>query len=227
MSTLAPSRVPQSPSSRSYTLGGDFTVVTKAGLLEGDFTVATVRGRIERSELLTETAPALEVVDQDAFKQAMRVLPAGVVMVTTRVEGRPWGLTISSCCSVSVEPPQILISLRSTTVTCQEILRDGSFGVSILAADQRALAEHGAAVASAKFIDEFCETGGECETLDSPMVSGALYHLDCSLAAHYPASDHELIVGLVRGAVAHSPAGQPEPLLYFDRQFWDLGRQLR
>ncbi|MGH2970263.1 MAG: flavin reductase family protein, partial [Solirubrobacteraceae bacterium] len=57
-----------------------------------------------------------------AFKAAMRVLAGGVVMVTTRVDGRPWGLTISSCCSLSAEPPQLLVSLGSQTVTCREVL---------------------------------------------------------------------------------------------------------
>jgi flavin reductase (DIM6/NTAB) family NADH-FMN oxidoreductase RutF len=214
--------MPETPRAPSHTLGGDFTVATEAGVLEGDFTIATVPGQIELSELVTGS----EVVDQDAFKAAMRVFPAGVVIVTTRVDGRPWGLTISSCCSVSVEPPQILISLRSSTVTCRTILEGRSFGVSMLATDQKALAEHGAAVGSAKFIDEFCETGGECETLESPMASGALYHLDCSMAAHYQASDHELIVGLVRRAITLTSRANPEPLLYFDRRFWELGPEL-
>jgi flavin reductase (DIM6/NTAB) family NADH-FMN oxidoreductase RutF len=46
-----------------------------------------------------------------AFREAMSLLAAAVVMVTTRIDGRPWSLTISSCCSVSVAPPMILISL--------------------------------------------------------------------------------------------------------------------
>lgn len=211
---------------RSYSLDGDFTVAAAAGSLDGDFTVATVPGYIETDEVLSEVVEAPKGVNQDAFKAAMRVLPSGVVMVTSRVNGRPWGLTISACCSLSADPPQILISLRSTTISCREILGSNRFGVSILAAEQKVLAERGSAAGVAKFVDEFCETGGDCEALDSPMISGALFHLDCEVAGNYAVSDHHLIVGLVLRAIARASDDPPQPLLYFDRRFWNLGSHL-
>jgi flavin reductase ActVB len=207
---------------RSYSLDGDFTVAEAAGSLDGDFTVATVAGFIEAGDVVE----AAKGIDQDAFKAAMRVLPSGVVMVTTRVNGRPWGLTISACCSVSADPPQIVISIGSRTTSCREILGSNRFGVSILAADQKELAERGSIVGLAKFVDEFCETRGDCEALDSPMISGALFHLDCEVAGDYPVSDHHLIVGLVHRAIARASGESPQPLLYFDRRFWNLGSQI-
>jgi flavin reductase ActVB len=149
------------------------------------------------------------------------------VIVTTRINGRPWGLTISACCSVSADPPQIVVSLGSTTTSCKEILQSERFGVSILAARQKELAERGSAVGVAKFVDEFCESCGDCEALDSPMISGALFHLDCALAGEHPVSDHHLIVGLVLRAIARTSDDPPQPLLYFDRRFWNLGSQVK
>lgn len=223
--TAAVSGMSERERRRTYSLGGDFIVATDEGSLEGDFTVATVTGHVEPAEIVSEQ-PSPDGVDRNAFRAAMRVLPSGVVMVTTRVEGRPWGLTISACCSLTLEPPQILISLRSATVSCEEILDSGGFGVSILTAEQKTLAERGAAVGAAKFVDEFCETDGNCDVLGSPMIAGALFHLDCAIAAHYPVGDHELIIGLVQGAVARAEDGTAQPLLYFDRRFWTLGDQL-
>jgi len=216
---------PDGARDRTYSLDGDFTVATAEGLLEGDFTVATTPGYVEAEELV-DTGEAPAGVADNVFKAAMRVLPSGVVLATTRVDGRPWGLTISACCSISADPPQILISLRSTTISCREIVRSGRFGVSILGVEQKQLAEHGSAVGVAKFIDEFCETGGDCETLGSPMVADALFHLDCAVSATYAVSDHHLIVGLVTGAVAPSASDRRGPLLYFDRRFWSLGSRL-
>ena len=72
----------------------------------------------------------------DVFRQAMRKLPGGVVMVTTRVGGRPWGLTISSCCSMTAEPPQILISLESARPAVSRCWRR-CFGVGILGGEHR------------------------------------------------------------------------------------------
>ena len=33
-----------------------------------------------------------------AFRDAMGRLAAGVVIVTTTIDSRPWGLTVSACC---------------------------------------------------------------------------------------------------------------------------------
>jgi flavin reductase (DIM6/NTAB) family NADH-FMN oxidoreductase RutF len=192
-------------------------------VVDGDFTVHEVAGYLEPNDTL---APPGAPVEGAVFKLAMRALAAGVVIVTTRLDGRPWGLTISSCCSLSLEPPQLVVGLRSDTVSCQQILASGRFGVSILAADQKALAERGAAVGVAKFMDEEL-TAPDGEELRSPRVSGALFHLDCSVAEHHAVSDHELVVGYVHHGTAAQPGNSASrPLLYFDRQFWAMGDRL-
>jgi flavin reductase ActVB len=193
--------------------------------LDGDFTVHTEVGYVESGESFRQLHQEAETVEGTVFKAAMRELASGVVIVTTRVEDRPWGLTISSCCSLSLEPPQLLVSLRTQSVSCKEILRTERFGISILTARQRALAELGAAVGTAKFVDEFCRAG-DCEPFESPIIEGALYHLDCSLSDRHRAGDHEILIGLVRRALEAPPNVQHDPLLYYDRSFWGLGQKL-
>ena len=194
--------------------------------LDGDFTVHAVVGHLEQgddAEAARDIGPA---VAGDVFKSAMRVLSAGVVIVTTWVDGRPWGLTISSCCSLTHEPPQILASLRSNSVSCQEIVRTGRFGVSILGAGQKSLAEIGAAPGVAKFMDEFCEAEGEREEPGAPMIIGSLFHLDCSVANQIAVGDHELIIGHVNRGFANANETDSSPLIYYDRVFWSLGDKL-
>lgn len=193
--------------------------------LDGDFTVQTVAGYLGRDEVLLYTDRQHEVVDEEAFKAAMRGLAAGIVMVTTRHEGRPWGLTISSCCSLSLRPPQVLVSLRASTVSCREILRANFFGVSILSRKHRWLAEYGSAPGRPKFLDGLCERGSPASA-ESPAIVGALSHLDCTLRAAYPVSDHIVLVGRVRRAFSPAGGAAEQPLVYFDRRFWGLGEHL-
>jgi flavin reductase (DIM6/NTAB) family NADH-FMN oxidoreductase RutF len=164
-------------------------------------------------------------LDPTAFADAMRRLPSGVVMVTVRVGGRPWGLTISSCSSLSAEPPQILISLGSKTVTCREILSSGRFGISVLGADHRHVATLGAAAGVAKFVDEYCS---DCypEDVEMPRVQDALHHLDCTLVASHEHADHTVIVGAVERAFAGAGQNGADPLIYFDRTYRRIGDSL-
>lgn len=154
------------------------------------------------------------------FKNAMSALAGAVVMVTTYVDGRPWGLTISSCCSVTADPPQILISLRSDTVSCREITRAGGFGISMLSSDQRPVAELGAAVGTPKFVEDYCDGGDDVRT--GPPIAGALCHLSCSVSGSFEVGDHTVIVGQVDSVRTRRETHDADPLLYFNRGFREL-----
>jgi flavin reductase ActVB len=180
------------------------------------------RGQIEADrEAFGATPAAPATVDADAFKAAMRVLAGGVVMVTARRGERLYGLTISACCSISANPPQVLISLAQTASCLPAILETRRFGLSILRAGQKPLAELGAVPGGQKEVDAFAESPDG----NSTMIAGALAHLDCSVDHTFSVSDHVLVIGNVEHAIS-VPADEleePGPLLYFNRTFHTLG----
>jgi flavin reductase (DIM6/NTAB) family NADH-FMN oxidoreductase RutF len=153
-----------------------------------------------------------------AFREAMSLLATGVVMVTTRVDGRPWGLTISACCSVSANPPMLLVSLGEQTVSAREIRAQGGFGVSILSQHQLEAAKAGAAAGVPKFVEGYCADEVE-PAAGSPVIRGATAHLDCRVEREVAVADHVLFIGEVADVVL-SPGGTP--LLYWARQYAEL-----
>ena len=169
-----------------------------------------VRGSLE---------PDRTFVDSERFRTAMRAFTTGVVIVTVEEDGRRAGLTINSCCSISVQPPQVLISLAHAASLREPLLRLGRFGLSILGERHRELAELGAVRGGPKTVDAFVERLGD----EGPAtIAGALAHLDCSVVRRFEVSDHTLVIGLVEDAVVVGG----EPLVYFDRTFRKLGDPL-
>jgi len=160
-----------------------------------------------------------------AFREAMSLLASTVVMVTTRVDGRPWGLTISACCSVSVTPPMILVSLGAQTVSARAIRDGGVFGVSVLGREQVEAARAGAAAGAPKFVERFCraEEVGRAgdEARRTPAVAGAVAHLDCGVERTVDVADHTVFFAHVRDVVL-SPG--VAPLVYWARQYTELDR---
>lgn len=188
-----------------------------------DGTVFGLGGFVEVADTLETSDARGKDAEPDSFRSAMAFLAAGVVMVTTEVAGRPWGLTVSACCSVSLDPPLVLVSLNRRTQSWRSISRTQRFGISILRADQLSLAQHGAAAGAAKFVDEFCDDPGD----PSPAaIRGALFHLDCTVESAYMAGTHALVVGRVRQTHEMSSGSPPEPLVYYNRTFHGLGSQL-
>ena len=76
------------------------------------------------------------VVDGDTFRALMRQFPAGVTIVTFDDKGTLGGLAVSSFCSLSMEPPLVLVCIDREVVSHDAIARAGKFGVSVCAADQ-------------------------------------------------------------------------------------------
>lgn len=191
--------------------------------LRVDPSVVLLRGLVEADSAFAPPPEAPAAVDPEAFKAAMRVLAGGVVMVTARKGDHLWGLTISACCSISANPPQVLISLAHSASCLPAILDTRRFGLSILRADQKSLAELGAVPGAPKYVDAFCQEEPEAATT---RIAGALAHLDCQVTTTFDVADHTLIIGAVERAVTETELEEPGPLLYFNRTFHTLGGPL-
>lgn len=154
------------------------------------------------------------------FRDAMGQLATGVVMVTCYVDGKPWGLTVSACCSVSVSPPLLLVSLSEQTASAHAIAEDGRFGVSILGEALIDVARFGSAKGQPKWVAEFCRDEIRGAAWATPAVARAIAHIDCTVEQSMQAGDHVIFVGSVRDVIAH-PGDLP--LVYHARGYHRLG----
>jgi flavin reductase (DIM6/NTAB) family NADH-FMN oxidoreductase RutF len=157
----------------------------------------------------------------------MSRLSAGVVIVTTLVDEQPWGLTVSACCSVSVDPPLLLVSLAESTASTVAIRERRRFGVSVLGAGGLAAAKFAAAPGQAKFITDYCTTS-PVPADRTPAIAGALAHFHCAVDQSIRAGDHVLFIGRV-GAVESAlsdPGDRDGPLVHYRRQFFSVSDPL-
>ena len=156
----------------------------------------------------------------DLFRESMSQLATGVVMVTCWLDGKPWGLTVSACCSVSVEPPLLLVSLNRQTASARAINADASFGVSILGERLIDVARFGAAKGQPKFVDRFCRVDEDGEHVaGSPVVAGALAHIHCKVEQQIEAGDHLIYLARVDSVLLENG---DRPLVYYARTYHRL-----
>src|SRR6185369_10951835 len=87
-------------------------------------------------------------VTQEEFRAALGRFASGVTVVTTKdAQGELHGITVSAFCSVSLQPPMVLICIEKTAgshpaveesaIFIVNILREGEAGVSELFASLR------------------------------------------------------------------------------------------
>ena len=155
----------------------------------------------------------------DDFKGALGSWAAGVTVVSTILDGRVYGITVSSFSSLSIEPLLVLVSIQGSNTLAAMIPKSKVFAISVLADDQEAISN-----AFSKSGREPAATlGADVPTLDwhtgSPIVAGAIAHLDCRLETAIPGGDHTIMIGRVIGA---SFDAAKQPLIYFRRRYRNL-----
>jgi 3-hydroxy-9,10-secoandrosta-1,3,5(10)-triene-9,17-dione monooxygenase reductase component len=147
------------------------------------------------------------------WRAAMGCFPSGVTVVTTWDEVEPVGSTINAFCSVSLEPPLLLICLAHVNPIRQAVERSGVFGVNILPEGGFPIAQR---FASEPLTDRFCDFGYRSAENGAPQLEAAPVFIDCALENIYPGGDHIIAVG--RGVrIEHTSADLP--LLYHRGQF--------
>src|ERR1700761_7641406 len=79
-------------------------------------------------------------VDATVFRDTLARVPTPVTVVTSHVDRKPHGTTVSAFSSLSLEPPMILVSLDLRSDLLKIIQNTGRFGVNVLASGQADLA---------------------------------------------------------------------------------------
>jgi flavin reductase (DIM6/NTAB) family NADH-FMN oxidoreductase RutF len=153
----------------------------------------------------------------DDFRETLKDFPAGVTIVTSAdADGVPVGATVSSFASLSLDPPLVLVCLRSDSRTVTALRERGAFAVHILERSQADLARRFATDQADKF-----EAGAySLNEAGVPCLSRCSERLDCSLENQFTGGDHQIIVGRVRSI---SRADGFRPLVYAQRGFYELG----
>src|SRR5207244_2704150 len=117
------------------------------------------------------------------------------------------GLTANAVCSVSLEPPLILVCVDKTAESHPAFERSQAFVVNILSDRQQELSRRFAVSGGEKFVGLPCRNGGT----GAPILEGALAHVECRVVAAHDAGDHTIYIGEVQDA----DIGEGAPLLFF------------
>jgi flavin reductase (DIM6/NTAB) family NADH-FMN oxidoreductase RutF len=156
------------------------------------------------------------MVTPQAFIQGMRQLAAGVTVVTAIAGGRRAGLTATAVCSVSAEPPQLLVCINREAETHEIVTAGGCFAINLLAADQQHLARAFAGRSGVHGDRRFAQARWTTLVTGAPVLASCLAAFDCRLIQIVPAASHGIVLGRVE-AVTIEP--DRPPLVYAEGDY--------
>ena len=154
-------------------------------------------------------------ISKDEFRAALGRFASGITVVTTKDKnGRLHGITVSAFCSVSLEPPLVLVCIDKNTGSHHALTETSAFVVNILREDQDHISDRFASLLPDKF-DSVKHRPG----IDGlPVLEDALANLECRLVYSHAGGDHTVYVGEIENATL----GEGKPLVHWLGSYREL-----
>ena len=174
---------------------------------------------VSAPEEAAPASPPEASVDRATFFALMSAFPSGVTIVTTLDEQcQPRGLTCTATCSVSAEPPLVLVCIDKRSSTLPALRHTRRFAINYLYAGRDELANRFASRSS----DRWRAVAWRLTAHGVPwLYADSLAYAECCLTSEFDGGDHLIVVGRVIGGQAAPPGTQP--LIYFRRAYPALG----
>ncbi|MDI2027120.1 flavin reductase [Saccharopolyspora sp. TS4A08] len=152
---------------------------------------------------------------QREFRAAMANLSAGVNIVTTDGPRGRAGITVSAACSVTDEPPTMLVCVHRASRAHDVLAANERACVNVLGSGQRDLALRfaGALPMHERF------TGEVCDFAEVPVLRDAAASLIGRLSQVRAQGSHSVMFVEVERVITRSGSGG---LVYFQREFHSL-----
>lgn len=161
----------------------------------------------------------------DAFRGALKRFGSGVTVITTRTDAGDHGMTASAFCSLSLNPPRVLVCVAKPAAMHGHLERAGRYAVNVLSEAQRPISDRFASRLSdaERFAGLSFERAPES---GAAWFEGSLCWLDCRIVAAHDGGDHTIFVGEVEAAAANEEVDAATALLYHAGRYRRVGESL-
>ena len=150
------------------------------------------------------------------FRQAMRMLAAGVSVITVGTGEDRTGLAATSVTSLSASPPRLMTCINKSASAWPILSEYRSFGINLLSAEQTDLANRFAGRGGEKGLQRY--EGAEWYTAVSgaPLLVDAMAAIDCTVEEVIERHSHAIVIGRIE---AVKVTQDDTPLIYWSGDY--------
>lgn len=152
------------------------------------------------------------------FREAMAHLPAAVNILTTDGPNGRCGITVSAVCSVTDDPPTVLVCVNRKSAMHDVFSANGRVCVNVLGGDQQELAMHFAGATDASMAERFTWDVWD-RTHDVPVLKDAVVTVVGTIKDSKAMGTHSVLFVEIE-QIRTRPGGHS--LVYFNRNFHRL-----
>jgi len=153
---------------------------------------------------------------RDRFLEGMSHAASTVNVVTTAGSAGRAGVTVSAMCSVSADPPSLLVCVHHQSHAASVIRENGVLCVNVLRDAQSFIADTFAGRIEAPGGDKFACAEWRAGETGAPLLADALVAFDCRVGEHVRWGTHYIFVAEVLDIVLQESG---PPLIYANRAY--------
>jgi flavin reductase (DIM6/NTAB) family NADH-FMN oxidoreductase RutF len=155
-------------------------------------------------------------MDSKDYRNAMKQQAGAVAVIATGVNGERTGMTATAVCSLSDDPPMLLVCVNKSASAHVLIKNTGTFSVNFLSMQQEDVAACFAGMTGLKAEARFAYGAWTTLETGAPVLGDTLASFDCELINEHQYSTHSIFIGAVK-SVRSAP--EADSLLYFRGKF--------
>lgn len=156
-------------------------------------------------------------MDPDTFRSVLGRFASGVTVLTARLDTSDVGMTVSSFCSLSLQPPLVLACVDKSADLHDKLVKDLRVVFNILSDSQEPLSRRfSEQVESSRFEG----VGVQRDSHGVAVLDGVLAAIEARILRLYDGGDHSIVVAEVDGAATTDR----RPLLYYRGGYAGLER---
>jgi flavin reductase len=178
---------------------------------------ATASAEPDTSSTASAPETGRNVLEKSDYRNAMSRLGAAVNIITTDGPAGRAGFTASAVCSVTDEPPTLLVCLNRTASVYPAFEANGVLCVNVLAPDHQELS--GVFGGKTPMAERFAAARWHDSATGAPVLEGAAASFDCRVVRSTGVGTHDVlfceVLAVYTGEAAHG-------LIYFDRRYHGL-----
>jgi flavin reductase (DIM6/NTAB) family NADH-FMN oxidoreductase RutF len=156
-------------------------------------------------------------VDTEQFKTGMRSLAGAVNIITSANASHRYGMTATAVCSVSAEPPTVLVCINKHASTHDAISKSKAFCANVLRAEDWGLSTAFSGQQTGE--GRFKSRQWSKLSTGSPVLVDSLVSFDCKVVKTLPHGTHTIFLGQVEQVLLGKKG---KPLLYSEGQYAKL-----
>ena len=163
------------------------------------------------------------MIDVTDFRNGMSMLGGAVSVITTADCQGLYGMTASAVCSVTDNPPTLLVCINRNAWSHDRFIESGKLCVNVLAAGQQELSGRFASK-HITMTDRFTSRDWSTLKTGAPVLINALVNFDCNISHTHEVGSHTVFFAEIQAVrLGESNDG----LVYFNRHYHELPHRVQ